>query len=163
MSISLTLEEMRSEAYDKLVVHAEVDCTPNIEGEAAAILNRHQRCEIWTASTTYYYGDEVQTYPRTGHRYMCIQSGTSGSSAPSWPGYSRHTGFRLGDNGVTWQECGTDYDNVFDVRAAVHECWSLKAARSSHLVTTSAGNSRIEASALQEQCRARAKEFAPVL
>lgn len=155
-----TLEEMRSQAYDKLWLHAEPDCTPSVEGEIAGILNRHQRCEIWTANTPYIYGDEVQLYPRNGSRYMCLRSGTSGATAPTW---STWQGCRVGDNDITWQEIGADYENVFDIRAAAHEAWTVKAARASHLVTTSAGNSRIEASALQDQCRARAKEFAPVL
>jgi hypothetical protein len=155
-----TLEEMRHQAYEQLVLHAEPDCTPSIVGEEAAILERHMRCGVWTPSTLYIYGDEVQVYPRNGRRYMCIQTGTSSSTAPEWSIYpSSH----MADGTANWEDAGPDYENVFDVRAAAHECWSVKAARASHLVTTSAGNSRVEASLLHEQCRARAREFTPLV
>ena len=155
-----TLEEMRHQAYEQLWLHAEPDCTPSIEGEEAAILERHMRCGVWAPSTLYIYGDEVQLYPRNGRRYMCIQTGTSSSTAPDW---SIHPASRMADGTANWEEIGPDYENVFDVRAAAHECWSVKAARASHLVTTSAGNSRVEASLLHEQCRARAREFTPLV
>jgi len=157
-----TLEEMRHQAYEQLLLHAEPDCPPSIEGEEAAILERHMRCGVWSPSTMYFYGDEVQVFPRNGHRYMCMASGTSGTTAPL---FSSYPSSRLADGttGLSWRECGSDYENVFDVRAAAHEAWSIKTARASHLVTTSAGNARVEASALQEQCRARAKEFTPLI
>ena len=165
-----TLEEMRAQAYEELLLHAEPDCPPSIEGEEAAILERHMRCGVWEPSTFYTYGDEVQIYPRNGRRYMCVGSGTSGASAPEWPQVSGYNwpgfpGSRIADGsgGVSWEDVGCDYDNVFDVRAAAHEAWTIKTARASHLITTSAGNARVEASALQEQCRARAKEFTPLI
>ena len=68
----------------------------------------------------------------------------------------------MADGTANWEETGPDYENVFDVRAAAHECWTIKAARASHLVTTSAGT-RVEASLLHEQCRARAREFTPLV
>ena len=153
-----TLEEMRHQAYEQLLLHADPCCTPSIEGEEAAILERHMRCGVWAPSTLYIYGDEVQIYPRNGRRYMCVQTGTSSATVPDW---STHASSRMADGTANWEEIGPDYENVFDVRAAAHEAWSVKAARASHLVTTSAGNSRIEASLLHEQCRARAREFTP--
>jgi len=167
---NFTLEEMRAQAYEELLLHAEPDCPPSIEGEEAAILERHMRCGVWTASTLYIYGDEVQVFPRNGRRYMCVHSGTSGASAPEWPrsvSENYWPGFASGrlteSGGVSWMDVGCDYENVFDVRAAAHEAWTIKTARASHLITTSAGNARVEASALQEQCRARAKEFTPLI
>jgi hypothetical protein len=155
-----TLEEMRHQAYEQLLLHAEPDCTPSIVGEEAAILDRHMRCGVWAASTHYGNGDQVQVFPRNGHRYLCILTGTSSATAPSW---STSEGCTVSDGTTSWYECGKDYENVFDVRAAAHEAWSVKAARASHLVTTSAGNSRVEASLLHEQCRARAREFTPLV
>jgi len=156
-----TLEEMRHQAYEQLVLHAEPDCTPSIVGEEAAILERHMRCGVWTPSTLYIYGDEVQIYPRNGRRYMCIQTGTSSSTAPEW---SIYPSSQMADGTANWEDAGPDYENVFDVRSAIHECWTIKAARASHLVTTSIPFvSSVEASLLQEQCRARAREFTPLV
>ena len=155
-----TLEEMRHQAYEQLWLHAEPDCTPSIEGEEAAILERHMRCGVWAPSTLYIYGDEVQVYPRNGRRYMCIQTGTSASTAPDW---SIYPSSRMADGTANWEEIGPDYENVFDVRAAAHECWTIKAARASHLVTTSSGAGNVQASLLHEQCRARAREFTPLV
>jgi hypothetical protein len=157
---NFTLEEMRHQAYEELLLHAEPDCTPSIVGEEAAILERHMRCGIWAADTMYFYGDQVQIYPRNGRRYRCVCSGTSGATAPEW---SIWCGASIADGTTHWQEVGNDYENVFDVRAAAHEAWTIKTARASHLVTTSAGNAKIDASALQEQCRARAREFTPLV
>ena len=154
-----TLEEMRHQAYEQLVLHAEPDCTPSIVGEEAAILERHMRCGVWAPSTLYIYGDEVQIYPRNGQAvYVRADAARVQQLRLTWGTYPSS---RMADGTVSWEECGPDYENVFDVRAAAHECWSVKAARASHLVTTSAGNSRIEASLLHEQCRARAEEFTP--
>jgi hypothetical protein len=153
----LNLDQMKEEAYRLLVLMAEPCCVPSIEGEEVAILNRHQRAEIWTPETTYFYGDEVQLYPSNGYRYMCTRTGISGATLPEFGEYG------VSDNTVIWQMCGLAYDNVYDVRAATHECWTIKAGRASHLVTTSAGNSRVEASLLHQQCRARAMEFTPLV
>jgi hypothetical protein len=167
---NFTLEEMRHQAYEQLLLHAEPDCTPSIVGEEAAILERHMRCGVWAPATEYFYGDEVQIYPRNGRRYMCVCSGTSSASAPEWPRrvstyhWPGFPGSRLTEaGGVSWEDVGCDYENVFDVRGAAHEAWTIKTARASHLVTTSAGNAKIDASALQEQCRARAREFTPLV
>jgi len=153
----LTLDQMREEAYRLMVLHTEPCCVPSIEGEEVALLQRHQRAEIWTAGHGYVFGDEVQLYPSNGYRYFCTRSGTSGATQPAFGEGG------VSDGTVVWQMCGLAYQNVYDVRAAAHEAWTIKAARASHLVTTSAGNSRVEASLLQAQCRARATEFAPLV
>ena len=152
-----TLEEMRHQAYERFILYAEPDCPPSIEGEEAAILDRHRLASIWTQNTAYGLGDVIQTYPRNGHRYEVTVPGVSGATLPL---------FSIGsvtDGTVTWKEIGTDFENVFDVRAAVHEAWTIKASRSSHLVTTATSGSSVQASLLHQQCRARAQEFAPLV
>lgn len=159
--VNLTLAEMREEAYRLFGAWAEPCCTPSIEGEELAILARHTLVEIWAPSTYYLLGTEVQLYPRTGRRYIARASGTSGAFAPAvWGTRLRET---FTDGTVTWEVAGSDYENIYDVRAAAHEAWSIKAGRATHLVTTSAGNSKIEASALHAQCRARAVEFSKLV
>jgi len=157
----LTLVQMREEAYLLFQQYAEPCCDPSIEGLEMAILNRNMRAEVWRPSTAYLLGDIVQVYPRNGYRYRAVQSGTSGVLILS-AGHYRYSR-EISDGTVGWIIDGPDYDNVYDVRAAAHEAWTIKASRSSHLVTTSAGGSSVQASSLHSQCRARAMEFAPVL
>ena len=151
-----TLEEMRHQAYERFVLYAEPDCPPSISGEEAGILERHMLASIWAQNTAYVSGNVTQPYPRNGHKYVCTVSGTSGTTLPAFS-----TG-ALTDGTVTWVEAGSDYENVFDIRAAVHEAWTIKASRSSHLVTTATTGSSVQASLLHQQCRARAIEFAPL-
>jgi hypothetical protein len=141
-------------------VWAEPSCIPVIEGEGIAILNRHMRAMVWSPETVYLAGDEVQIHPRTGYRYRAVETGVSGTFIPSPWGSSLRE--RLSEGSMVWEVVGSDYDNVYDIRAAAHEAWSIKAGKASTLVTTSVGQSSIQASALHEQCRARAREFAPL-
>lgn len=141
-------------------VWAEPSCIPVIEGEGIAILNRHMRADVWRPETRYMYGDIVQVWPRSGYIYMAVASGMSGTIEPAPWGTSLRS--RFSDGSMAWEVVGSDYENVFDVRAAAHEAWSIKAGKASALVTTSVGQSSIQASALHEQCRARAREFAPL-
>lgn len=150
----LTFTQMKEQAYELLVLYAEPCCAPSIEGLELSILSRHMRASIWEPNTVYVLGSVIQTYPRNGYRYECTYSGVSASTAPPT--------FALSDGTVIWREIGSDYENVFDVRAAVHEAWTIKASRSSHLVTTASGSASIQASLLHAQCRARAIEFTPL-
>jgi hypothetical protein len=152
---------MREEAFKLFGLWAEPCCIPSLEGEELAILERHKLAEIWRPETLYRVGDVVQAYPRTGYRYGVIVRGISGLFAPAPWGTSLRERFTSGS--VSFEVLGSDYENIYDIRGAAHEAWSIKAGRASHLVTTSAGNSRIEASLLHTQCRARAVEFAPLL
>jgi hypothetical protein len=155
----LTFAEMKEQAFEQFLLYAEPCCDPSIEGLELSILSRHMRASIWLPNTAYVLGDVIQTYPRSGYRYGCIVSGSSGALV--WPTpYTSSWSFT--DGTVVWRECGSDYENVFDVRAAVHEAWTIKASRSSHLVTTATSGSSVQASLLHQQCRARAIEFAPL-
>lgn len=160
----MTLNEMRDEAIRLVTLYTEADCKPDICAEIPELVARHQRASIWTAATVYGVGDVVQLYPRNGARYVCVQAGTSAASSAAFPITALNTwgSHYLTDGTVRWHEAGRDYKNVFDVRAAAHAGCLLKAVRSSHLVTTSAGNARIEAGALQSQWRARAADYAPM-
>jgi hypothetical protein len=157
---SLSLEQMRHEAYQLFQLWADPCCLPSIAGEELGILNRHMRAMVWSPETRYLAGDEVQIHPRTGFRYRAIAAGVSGTFLPAPWGSSLRE--RLSEGSMVWEVVGADYDNVYDVRAAAHEAWSIKAGKASTLVTTSVGQSSIQASALHEQCRARAREFAPL-
>lgn len=165
----MTLAEMKAAVMEEAELFAEPDCKPVISAELHGIVDRHQRASIHTVSTVYHYGDVVQLDagtedipgPRNGHRYICVVPGTSAATAPT---FGTRSGSGVNDgNDLVWQEIGPDYENVYDLRAILHDAWMLKAAKSSHLVSRSSGNSRTEYSNLQAQCRERAKDFAPVM
>ena len=152
----LTFAEMKEQAYELLVLYTEPCCAPSIEGLELSILSRHIRAKVWAENTVYVAGDVVQPYPRNGYRYECIYGGTSGYTVSI---------FKTGEfveGTVTWRAIGPDYENVFDIRAAAHEAWTIKTSRATHLVTTSSGSASVQASLLHEQCRARAMEFTPL-
>ena len=156
----MTIAEMKAHAVEQARLYGEHDCNPVISDYVPDIVAQYRRAQIRADETAYAYGDVVQLPERNGHRYRCIEAGTSDDSEPD---FSTAIGARVEDGTVVWREEGSDYENVYDVRAIIHACWTLKASKSSHLVTTSQGNARVEASALQAQCRQRAAEYAPLI
>lgn len=155
----MTEAQMKLDAIAEAELYAVPDCTPVITADFYAIVDRHKRASIHAVATAYVYGDVVQLATRNGHRYRCVEGGTSAATEPTFPTWDSSS---IVDGTVTWIEAGPDYSNVYDVRAICHDAWMTKAAKSSHLVTTSVGNSRVEASNLAEQCKARARDFAPL-
>lgn len=157
----MTLEEMKQSAFDLVRTLTDADCLPVICDEVMAIVERNQRAGIWAASTAYEFGDIVQLSPRNGHRYTCITAGTSATTFVAFPtatNYYTREGYSVADGTVVWQQVGADYTNVFDIRAAVHEGWMLKAGKASLLIDQAG----VSASQLQSQCRLRAADYIPV-
>lgn len=111
-------------------------CAPNTDpvldeaNELMPILQSCQRASIWVASTAYYLGAVVQPTAsnRNGHRFELVAfdgSGvTSGSTEPSWPSSDNAS---VSDGNCTWQEVGTDYANLWDLRQAAFLAWQMKA------------------------------------
>lgn len=155
----MTLAEMKAAVTEEAELFAQPDCKPVISAELHGIVDRHRRAKIHAVSTAYVYGDVVQLLTRNGHRYRCTEGGTSAATAPTFP---TRDGAALTDGTVKWVEDGKNYDNVYDLRAILHDAAMAKVAKSTHLVNTSAGNARIEASQLQAQWRERARDFAPL-
>ena len=62
----------------------------------------------WASGTSYSEGDIVIPSTRNGHRYRATNSGTSGSSEPTWP---TTTGSTVVDNEITWEEYGGEHAN----------------------------------------------------
>ncbi len=136
---------------------AQPDATPALDDvELNAILDDVQRASFWILSTAFIYGDVVLPATKNGHRYKCIEPGTTATTEPTWPTRDGNT---VTDGTVRWEEAGPDYDNVFDIRAAAHQAWVTKESKASELFD--AGGQSL--SQIAEHCRMKAESFSPIL
>lgn len=128
------------------------------------ILDRHRRATTWAADTAFKVGDVVLPTERNGHRYLCVRPGVSGEEEPET--WSTRQGGRVADGEsdpqLLWAEDGTGFDNIYDVRAAAHEAWLLRATRSAGKFDTSLGGQRFNRSQVYDHCMRMASSFAPV-
>lgn len=128
------------------------------------ILDRHRRSTTWAAETEYQVGDVVMPIVRNGRRYLCVRAGTSGDEEPThWP---KRQGAKLAegesDPQLVWAEDGPGFENIYDVRAAAHDAWTLRATRSAGKFNLSLGGQRFNRSEVYEHCVRMAASFAPV-
>jgi hypothetical protein len=66
------------------------------------------------------------------------------------------------DPQLTWAECGPDFTNIYDVRAAAHEAWMLKAEKCSNNFTMKLGSLGFSREQIHEHCLNMARSFAPL-
>src|SRR4026207_465490 len=93
------------------------------------LIDRAQRCSFWSASTEYTAGELIMPATFNGHHYICMGSGTSGTTEPIWS-VSRLFSV-TNDSDAIWVENGIAFSNIFDIREAVYRGWMLKAAKAS--------------------------------
>ena len=160
-----TDEQALQDCIDAIRLYADVDCLPDIDAYVPEIAAKRRIARVWEPSTDYVVGDVIQPTVRNGRWYRCCVAGTSSATEPTWPRYPYgYYYFGSGSTEPKFDDAGPDWNGrLYDIRGAIHDAWSLKASKASHLVTQSAGNARIEAGALHENCRARAKEFASLV
>jgi hypothetical protein len=102
-----------------------------IPSEIDAILDRNKRGSRWVTATVLVEGDVVFPTVRNGHRYLVVTGGTT-TTEPTWP-----TGMQSSVTaGAEFEEAGIDYASVYDLRSALRECWELKAAKASELISS---------------------------
>lgn len=160
-----TIAEQRASALLELQRKAQASRFPALADEdVTALLNSVQRADIWEASTEYVFGDMVIPTTRNGHVYKCIEAGESAADEPTWP----KTDFKTITDGTSdpilrWQEAGADFDNVFDVRQAIHEAWMLKADRVAGLYDIEEIGSKHNQSQVYDHCIEQAEKYAPLL
>lgn len=154
----MTLEE----AIAYVTLHAQTAAFPAIDADTVEeIVNRHKRATVWTAETAYNVGDRVQPVTRNGHFYECIQAGTSAEEEPTWTTRQGSCLFETNSN-LMWEECATDFDgNLFNTRAAIHECWALKASMAANQFDVSVDQQKWNRSHVYEHCLEMARSFAP--
>ena len=153
----------RSNALATLNEWAQMDVVPLLlEPEIEAILDRCKRASIWTSATAYNPNDIILPTVRTGHRYRCIVSGTSGATEPftgddRWPTSAGATVTETGSL-LTWKEDGPEYPSLYDVRQAAYECWDLKTRKASQFMQT--GDLHFEM--VYSQCVKQRDNFTPM-
>lgn len=160
-----TIPEQKTAALQQMRLYCQPSIEPKLDdpGDLEALLDARKRADIWAASTAYSYGQVILPTVRNGHRYRCVQAGTSGATEPTW---LKSQGAEQSDGAsspaLTWEEAGPDFDNVYDVRAAIHAAWMLKAMKASLSVDISQQVGGIRASQIYDHCIQMAQKFAPV-
>jgi hypothetical protein len=150
------VDDHKEAALAALRRYVQPDTEPKLDDpELNAILNSVQRASFWTASTVYVYGAVIIPTTQNGHRFKCIQGGTTAATEPTWP---KRNGAVITDGDVRWEEAGPAFDNVFDIRAAAHQAWLMKEAKASELVDQ--GSAKY--SQIAERCRTMALSFEPI-
>lgn len=127
--------------------------------ELDSLLKAALRAKPYTTTTAFGYGDYVYPTARNGHRYKCVQSGTTGILEPVWPLQDFGT---MIDGSCRWEEAGADYSNSYDVRQAVREGWLLKAAKASERTNFSTPGGRFDAEQVYKHCIEMAARYAPL-
>lgn len=151
-----TVEDHKEAALKDLRSYAQPDTEPKLsDPELNAILNRVQRASFWEASKAFVFGTVVLPATKNGHRYRCIEAGTTGTTEPAWP---KRDGAVITDGTVRWEEAGADYENVFDVREAAQQAWTMKADKASILID----RDRQMYSQIADNCRKRAESLGSI-
>jgi len=151
-----TVEDHKEAALAQLRRLAQPDTTPALDDvELNAILDGAQRASFWLLSTAFVFGAIVLPATKNGHRYFCLEGGVTAATEPTWPA---RDGAVITDGTVTWREEGSDFENVFDVRAAAHEAWLMKEAKASELFDSADQ----KLSQIADRCREMAESFSPV-
>ena len=151
-----TVEDHKEIAMAELKRLVQPDVTPALtDVELNSILDSVQRASFWALSTAFVFGAVVLPVTKNGHRYRCVQAGTTAATEPIWP---KRDASQITDGGVIWQEAGADFENVFDIRAAAHQAWLMKASKAVELFD--GGNQKL--SQIAAACGEMAEKFAPI-
>lgn len=144
-------------ALEELVRLVRPSSAPTLtSNELEDVLDQNQRARRWSTSLTLAISEVVMPTVRNGHIYRVVQSGTTGSTEPTWPTGEDDT---VVDGTATLIEAGVDFANVYNIRGAAEECWALKERRA--ITFSLAGDTGF--TQVVEQCREERKSLASVL
>lgn len=151
-----------------VTLHAQTAIQPVLSsGDVTALMTAAKRASTWVHNTAYVVGDVIMPTVRNGHRYRCIQAGTSAALAadqPEWPTWKASSITEgISDPVLTWIEDGPEYTSIYDVRLAIHSAWMLKAAKASLLYSTRQSGSGFEHQQIYEHAIQMAEKYAPVV
>lgn len=158
-----TAEEQRDAARLSVTRYGQTAVSPTLDSdEVESILDDAKRVTVWTANTAYAYGDVILPTSRNGHSYRCIQAGTSEADSadePDWPTLQQDQITEgASDPLLRWQEDGPDFDNLYNVRAAIHAAWVMKAGKAAALYSSGVG----ETQQVYDHCFKMAEAYSPV-
>lgn len=142
-----TIDDQYDAALAKLTLHLQPDVPPTLtDAELEQVLLEHQRADVWTEGTAYIYGQVVMPTVRNGHVYKCVQAGTSeadDTDEPEWPtGQGATITEGASDPLLTWREAGPDFDNVFNLNAAIEAGARIKEKKAAALYAS--GNAQMQ-------------------
>lgn len=164
MPTTPTDAEFLTAATDELTAAAQPDIQPVITDRVSAILASVKLATTWVNNTAYVVGNVVMPTVRNGHKYRCIQAGTSEAllaDQPDWPvGASAVITEGASDPILTWAEDGPELSQIYDVRRAVHKAWLEKAAKASILADVSQQVGGIRSSQIYDHCIKQAERYA---
>lgn len=149
------------DAKDELIRLTQAEAHPVIdqEEELPSILNKCVLATLWTTGTAYIVGDVVQANVPNGKRFVCVISGTSGTTEPT---FSTWRDSRTSDGSVTWQEAGDEYLNLWDMDRAASLGWELKAQKALKAVNTVRGQQSYDLSVIYDRCIEQANRYRTV-
>ena len=128
----MTDSEDRDISLDRLAKFAAPDMEPTLtETELEDILDASIRGTRWVTVTALNYGDVIFPTERMGNIFKVVTAGTTGATEPTWDSTT------ITDGTVEMEVYGSDYESVYDVRAALRKAWELKAAKASELISSS--------------------------
>lgn len=130
------------------------------DAEVDAILTETAYAVAWSSAQTYEFGQRIMPITRNGRIYQVVKGGTSGTTEPSWP-----TGLlsRVEATGGTaiFEVAAPDVGNVWDLRAATHRVWLLKAAKASELSHFAEDGQSFDPQQVYDHCVAMAQRWQP--
>jgi hypothetical protein len=128
------------------------------EDDISRLLDEFKVGSVWVAVTAYAIGDVVIPATSNGHRFVCVKAGTSGAAEPAWTSSQES---RFSDNDVTWEEAGLEVD-LWDLRAAAHRGWMMKAAKASQKADVRIGDNSKSKSQIYSHCIEMATRYTPI-
>lgn len=122
--------------------------------ELDAILVQNKRAQRWTASASLTLGTKIMPTVRMGRIFEVSIEGTTGSTEPSWTDEDEA---EVSNGSVTFTESGTDFTNIYDVKAASQDAWALKTAKAAELISSSDSGSE---QMIFDHCQKMAESYA---
>jgi hypothetical protein len=129
--------------------------------ELAEILDDNLVARLHVTETAYVVGDRVFPATPNGRQYVCVEPGTSGATAPTWPKASQSvTGRQVPDGtDLIWEDDGPAHSDLWDMGAAKKEALNRKAELCAKLVNRSDKDTRTDWSRMAEAYRAQAANY----
>ena len=162
----------RDEARALLVAMIQADADPALDtDDVDRLVDRARRVDpagnrpanvataaSWAAAHSYVAGDVITDGERW---WRCDVAGTSGTIEPAWPDLGGYpvTGVTVLDDDVVWVDNGGAWAETWDLRAAAHDGWLLKAAKCAGRVDFTDEGAQFRRSQIHAMCLEMADRY----